>query len=74
MNGRRCDGTNTLPDALDISDYELIEDEKPYREWCVPAELIRREGKIRLMSKDEEYSLDLGRYEQIGDPPPAPDR
>jgi hypothetical protein len=38
-----------LPDELDISDYELIEDEKPYREWCVPAELIKQHGEVRLL-------------------------
>jgi hypothetical protein len=41
-----------LPDDLDISDYELIEDEKPYREWCVPAELIKQHGEVRLMTRD----------------------
>jgi len=24
----------------DISDFEIIEEGKPYREWCIPAELI----------------------------------
>ena len=26
----------TLPDDFDLDDYELIEEGKPYREWCVP--------------------------------------
>jgi hypothetical protein len=25
-----------------ITDYELIEDGKPYREWCIPAEIVNR--------------------------------
>jgi hypothetical protein len=25
-----------------IADYEVIEDGKPYREWCVPAEIVNR--------------------------------
>jgi hypothetical protein len=25
-----------------LSDYEVIEEGKPYREWCVPAETLRQ--------------------------------
>jgi hypothetical protein len=42
-----------LPESVDISEFELIEEEKPYREWCVPAEIINREGKIRPLDSDE---------------------
>ena len=38
----------TLPDSLDISAHELIEEDKTYREWCIPAQLINRYGLIRL--------------------------
>jgi len=31
--------------------YELIEDGKPYREWCFPAELLRR-SEIRLIEEE----------------------
>jgi hypothetical protein len=40
-----------LPDNLDISEYELIEEGKPYREWCVPAELINQHGSVRLSAR-----------------------
>jgi hypothetical protein len=42
---------------FDISEYELIEEEKPYREWCVPAEVVNRNGSVRLVSKDEEWDM-----------------
>ena len=29
-----------FPDDVDLGDFELVEEHKPYREWCVPAELI----------------------------------
>jgi hypothetical protein len=38
----------TLPDGCDISDYELIEEGKHYREWCVPSELINLLGQVNL--------------------------
>jgi hypothetical protein len=33
-----------FPDEVDLSDFELIEEGKPYREWCVPAALINDGG------------------------------
>jgi hypothetical protein len=38
-----------LPDGCcDFSYYELVEEGKPYREWCIPAEVINRHGTVRL--------------------------
>jgi hypothetical protein len=40
----------TLPDeCCDFSYYELVEEGKPYREWCIPAEIIKRHGTVRLV-------------------------
>jgi hypothetical protein len=40
----------TLPDdCCDFSCYELVEEGKPYREWCIPAEIIKRQGTVRLL-------------------------
>ena len=40
----------TLPDdCCDLSYYELVEEGKPYREWCIPAEIIKRHGTVRLV-------------------------
>jgi hypothetical protein len=35
----------------DIADYELIEDGKAYREWCVPAEIVRRIATVRRIEQ-----------------------
>ncbi|SRR5260221_2744740 len=43
----------TLPLGCDISEYELIEEGKTYREWCVPAEIINRNATVRLLSAKE---------------------
>ena len=33
-------------------EWEIIEDFKPYREWCIPAEILNR-GTIRQLPEDE---------------------
>jgi hypothetical protein len=40
-----------VADALD--EFEIIEDLKGFREWCVPAAILNR-GTVRPMSHDEE--------------------
>lgn len=42
-----------MPDDVDLADFELIEDGKPYREWCVPATLINTHATVTLMTDDE---------------------
>ncbi len=44
----------TLPDDFDISDYELIEKSKHYREWCIPSELINLLGQVELPEGEAE--------------------
>jgi hypothetical protein len=34
----------TLPDKRSIARYRVIEDGKPYCEWCVPARIINQHG------------------------------
>ncbi|HUH70025.1 MAG TPA: hypothetical protein VLZ05_14920 [Mycobacterium sp.] len=40
-----------FPDDIDLGDFEIIEDLKPYREWCVPAALINTRATVTLMPK-----------------------
>jgi hypothetical protein len=49
----------SLPASVDISDYELIEEGKGHREWCVPAEIINRYGTVRLLSEEPD---DIDRF------------
>jgi hypothetical protein len=44
-----------LPDTVDLAAYELVEAMKPYREWCVPAELINTHGRLQLIDPDEAF-------------------
>jgi hypothetical protein len=42
--------------ALDpetLENYEWIEEGKPYREWLIPAEIVNRQGTVRLMPQFE---------------------
>lgn len=34
-------------------DLELVEDKKPYREWCLPASWLNAQGTLRLLDDDE---------------------
>lgn len=43
-------------DETALIDYEILEDAKPYREWCVPAELLNR-GRVRLLDQEEVDAL-----------------
>ena len=52
----------TLRIALDLPEtalerYELIEDEKPYREWCLPAALVNAHGTVRVVDDDDATVL-----------------
>lgn len=55
-------GEALLRVALDLSEealgeYEWIEDEKTYREWLIPAQIINANSKIELL--DEETADEL---------------
>jgi hypothetical protein len=39
----------------DISEYEWVEEGKPYREWLIPAGLLNSRMHPRLMTLDEEF-------------------
>jgi|1185.fasta_scaffold225216_2 hypothetical protein len=41
-----------FPNDVDLGDFELVEEHKPYREWCVPAALINARASVTLMSDD----------------------
>lgn len=49
-----------LPDDADLGDFEIVEEAKPYREWCVPAALINARATVTLMD-DEAYEEEMAR-------------
>ena len=54
------DGRVATYDQLDGAG--LVEDEKPYREWCVPAELINEHAVVTLMSDGDLDQLSEQRW------------
>jgi hypothetical protein len=43
----------TLPDyCCDFSYHELVEEGKPYREWCIAAEIVDRHGTVRRVTTE----------------------
>jgi len=60
-----------LPDDIDVDDFELIEEGKTYREWCVPAALINEHATVTLMSDDELDRMWATIWRGYLDPPPC---
>ncbi len=46
-----------FPADVDLSDHEIVEDGKPYREWCVPAAIINTRATVTLLSQEEVEEL-----------------
>jgi hypothetical protein len=60
-----------FPADVDISDLEIVEDWKPYREWCVPAALINNRATVTLLSEEEVDELEDRLFrERFPDGPP----
>ncbi len=50
----------------EVLPYEWEEEDKPYREFCVPAELLNRFGKPTLIDEDSEEGEELiYKYEKM---------
>ena len=58
-----------FPDDVDLDEFELKEDEKPYREWCVPAALIKERATVTLMSDHELEEMGAAISRGYLDPP-----
>jgi hypothetical protein len=43
-----------LPDGTDLADYEIAEEGKPYREWCVPAAFLNRAATVMTVPDDPD--------------------
>jgi hypothetical protein len=58
-------------DDVDLDDFEVIEDLKPYREWCIPAEVINTHATVTLLGDDELEDLGAIIWRGYLDPPPG---
>ena len=54
-----------FPDDVDLNDFELVEEGKPYREWCVPAELINARATVTKMRADDIDELARERWPDL---------
>ena len=46
-----------LTDDLVLDDFELLEEGKGYREWCVPAGLLNGPGKVRALAEADDEQI-----------------
>jgi hypothetical protein len=42
-----------LPDNMELDEYEIVEDIKGCREWCVPAGLINSHAEVTLLTQEQ---------------------
>lgn len=42
---------------VDLDEFELVQEGMPYREWCVPAELLNTCARLRILNEEEENDL-----------------
>jgi hypothetical protein len=40
-----------------IAEYEVIEEGKPYREWCVPADVLNEHGFVMLQTEGDQHDV-----------------
>ncbi|WP_273734178.1 hypothetical protein [Mycolicibacterium septicum] len=52
-------------DGVNLDYFELIEEGKGYREWCVPAALINERATVTLMSEDDLDQIIRARWEHF---------
>jgi len=62
-----------VPRVIDMSDYELVEDGKPHREWCVPASLINERAEWRQVGDKEADEMRLRGFVPENWPDRCPD-
>ncbi|NQV44263.1 MAG: hypothetical protein HQ501_05130 [Rhodospirillales bacterium] len=56
QDGAAGDVTLKISTQLPIdtfSEFELVEEMKPFREWCIPADRINGSGQVCRMTEDE---------------------
>ncbi|MEZ0095913.1 hypothetical protein [Streptacidiphilus sp. EB129] len=51
-----------FPDDVNLENFELVEEGKPYREWCVPAELLNEHGARRLLAGSERDEVEAAQW------------
>ena len=60
-----ADGDTLLSFELDESvfrEYEWVEDEKPYRESLIPAEILNQYGTPEIVGEEEMEALSMARF------------
>jgi hypothetical protein len=53
-----------LPDALAL-ECEVVEEGKPYREFLIPADVLNRHGRTRLLSEEEVDAVEDPRFPPV---------
>ncbi len=49
----------------ELDEYELDEDGKTYREWCIPADVVRRRATVRKAEFDDDVAEPASKEAEI---------
>ncbi|RYZ16769.1 MAG: hypothetical protein EOO70_03670 [Myxococcaceae bacterium] len=41
----------------ELDDYEVVNEECTYREWCIPADLLKKRARVECCSEEEEENI-----------------
>jgi hypothetical protein len=52
-----------LPET-EIANFEVIEEDKPYREWCIPAQTLNEKGAAILLSAEDAAAIPDPRFSE----------
>ena len=68
MEGVKGDAVLEIALALretEIANVEIIEDDKPYREWCIPARFLNEKGVAILLSAEDAAAIPDPRFSEV---------
>jgi hypothetical protein len=68
MEGVKGDAVLEIALALretEIANFEIIEDDKPYREWCIPARILNEKGAAILLSAEDAAAIPDPRFSEV---------
>jgi hypothetical protein len=51
-----------LPDDVDLDAWSIVEEGQPAWEWCIPAEVLNTQARVRLLTEAEVWEVKAARF------------
>jgi hypothetical protein len=56
-----------MPGDVELDEYAIEEECRPVWEWCIPADVLNRHARVRLLSEEEVDTLVVARFDDVSD-------